>query len=168
MDEKVRVQLSYDPTDELTQKAIIMLESAMRSKSQLVALALCEFADKYGFQIDNTEEIKAVIKNYDYLSRAMMSDAGSMLTRQIPIFGLTPASAYQKKEKPKKAVKKAEKSQSIKMIPCEEPSAKVEIAEEVTLSSAPESGNLGFEEDIVVSDRAMQSMNNVLAMFTKS
>lgn len=158
MDEKVRVQLSYEPTDELTQKAIIMLESAMRSKSQLVALALCEFADKYGFQIDNAEEIKTVIKNYDYLSRAM--DIGKPTERMgLP----TPAPTYQKKEKPKRT-KPAEKAQSIKMIPCEVPSAKEDVVTDTTTETTTAS-DLGFEEDIVVSEKAMQSMNNVLATF---
>ena len=162
----VRIQLSYEPTDELTQKAVVMLESAMRSKSQLVALALCEFADKYGFQIDNTEEIKTVIKNYDYLSRAIMSDVGNVAQKQNSV--LTPSPTYHKKDKPKRA--KENTSQSVKMIPCETTeitSEKEEVIEEITTIEIPQTNSLNFNDDIVVSDRAMQSMSNVLAMFSQ-
>lgn len=167
MDEKVRVQLSYEPNDDISQRAVIMLESAMRSKSQLVALALYEFAEKYGFQIDSTEEIKAVIKNYEYLSRAMVSEKPLVHSpTQIPISG------FQKKEKPKKEKKPKEPvSQSNKMIPSEQTSAKNNIvndespAEEKNTSTT---SDFDLNEGIIVSDRAMQSMNNVLAMFSQS
>ncbi len=163
MSEKVRIQLGYDPTDETTQRAVIMLESAMRSKSQLVALALCEFADKYGFRIDNTEEIKTVIKNYDYLSRAMDM---AVPTERV-LAPSTPTPTYQRTEKPKKPERQTEKAKSNKMLLYEEPSAKEEVAEEIPASDTPKAVDLGLEEDIVVSEKAMMSMNNVLAMFSQ-
>ena len=166
MDEKIKVQLAYKPNDELSQRAIIMLESAMRSKSQLVALALSEFAEKYGFRIDDTEEIKAVIKNYDFLSRAML-DAGSS-ARKTTVEEIYPALSYQqkptKKSKPQK--KETATTLSVTVTPNENTVSTpkqevVETAEE----TASASETFSLDEDIVVSDRAMKSMNNVIAMF---
>ena len=100
---KVNMQIGYMPgADDISAKALQMLESADRKKSTLVALALSEFQERYGFNITSKAEIHSVITNYDFLRRTTRpAFAGATeIAAPMPVFEKKVTSVPKKKKEP--------------------------------------------------------------------
>lgn len=151
--EKVNMQIGYVPnSDVITDKALIMLSNADRKKSTLIALALNEFHEKYGFKIDSKEEIHSVIANYEILKRANVDRPSSPVqVEAIPTFNY-------KKKVPRK------ESSAIPVSPKEERTQEATLKDEPTtsLSDASESIQVGKEAEVSAEQQA--NMERLKAM----